>query len=603
MTTDGITTTPTGTMYAHPATAPVAAIPVHPPRLWPGLVLVALFWAALVVVAHLDKPYFVGFMYSMASPAVLLLLFSIWWWFNRRLSLADRAAGCLLVIATGAAVAPLCHRSIWFALPTQGLPVALTVLTLWMLVVHWTGFAWKTLGLLAVLALSWGYFTLIRMDGVDGDLHTTIRWRWEPTPEEVFLKERAREARARSSAPRPSSPSSLSLSAGDWPAFRGPDRDGVIPGVRITTDWKTTPPKLLWRRRVGPAWSSVIVIGDRLFTQEQRGDEETVVCYEAATGKEVWARGDAVRFWEAVSGAGPRATPTFAAGRLFTMGATGRLTCRDAATGEHLWSHDVAAETPARPPRWGYSSSPLVVDDLVIAFAGGESERNLLAYRTDSGELAWTAPASHNSYSSPQLAMLGGRPHCLLLGDRGLTAVDPATGKALWQYGEVTEGEPRAMQPHVLGSSQLLVGNLNGTGVSLVDVKHDGDEWKVSETWSTSQMKPEFPDFVVHGGCAYGFDGAFFCCLDLASGDRRWKEGRYGHGQVMLLPEQSLLLVVAENGSVVLLAADPEQHREFGRIRALKEKTWNHPVIAHGRLYVRNDEEMACYELPGLQEK
>jgi outer membrane protein assembly factor BamB len=554
-----------------------------------------LFWVAFVVAGALEKPYFVGFVYSMAAPAVLLLLFSIWWWCNRRIPLGDRVYGYLLVLGMGLAVAPLCDSSIWFGLPTLGVPVAVTVLTLWMLVVRWTGFARPRLGLLVVLALAWGYFAAIRVDGVDGDLQSRTRWRWIPRPEELFMAQKA-------PAPRPSSLPPLILSEGDWPAFRGPNRDGVIPSVTIGTDWSTAPPKLLWHQRVGPAWSSVIVIGDLLFTQEQRGPEETVVCYEASTGKEVWVHVDTARFVGPPAGAGPRATPTFAGGRLFTLGATGILNCLDAATGARFWSRDVAAEAPAKPPMWGYSSSPLVVEDKVIVFAGGDGDRNLLAYRTDSGELAWAARASHDSYSSPQLATIDGQRQCLLLGDHGLTAVDPATGNPLWQYGWVMAGAPRTVQPHVLGSSQVVAGTLSDPGVALVNVTHDGDQWKVSEVWSTTQMKPEFPDFVVHGGSIYGFDGAIFCCLDQASGKRRWKGGRYGRGQVILLPEQSLLLVISEKGEIVLLAADSERHRELGRFRALAEKTWNHPVIAHGRLYVRNDEEMACFELAGFEQ-
>jgi outer membrane protein assembly factor BamB len=560
-----------------------------------------LFWAAFVVIGAFEKPYFIGFLYSMAAPALLLLLFSIWWWSNRRIALADRVYGCLLVVGTGVAVAPFCHKSIWFGLPTIGLPLALTVLTLWMLLIQWTGFAWRRLGLLVALALTWAYFALIRIDGINADLQSTTRWRWTPTAEEVFLADRDREANVASRAPRPATHAPVILSAGDWPAFRGAEREGVIAGITIATDWNTAPPKLLWRKRVGPAWSSVIVIGGRLFTQEQRGEQETVVCYEASTGTELWVHGDSARFWETVSGAGPRATPTFAGRRLFTLGATGILNCLDPGTGQRFWSRDVTAEAAAKPPMWGYASSPLVVDDKVIVFAGGESDRNLLAYLTESGELAWAAAASHDSYSSPQLVTIGGQRQCLLLGDHGLTAVDPATGNPLWQYGWVMAGAPRAVQAHLLDTSHLVAGTLSGPGVALVDISRERNEWKITQVWSTTQMHPEFPDFVVHRGYAYGFDGAFFCCLDLASGKRRWKEGRYGRGQVMLLPAQSLLLVISEQGEVLLLAADPERHHELGLFRALEGKTWNHPVIAHGRLYVRNAEEMACFELAGFR--
>jgi hypothetical protein len=555
-----------------------------------------MFWAANLVVGAFEKPYFYAWIYSMAAPALLLLCFSIWWWTNRRIRLADRIYGCVLVVAGGAVVAPFCHPSIWFGLLTEGLPRALTVLMLWMLLVNWTGFAWNRLGLFVVTALTWGYFTLIRVDGLNADLQAKMSWRWDPTAEDLFLAQKAGAQQEEPVSDTDNQPA-LSLSIGDWSAFRGPDRDGVIPGVRIATDWETAPPRLLWRQRVGPGWSSVIVIGDRLYTQEQRGEQETVVCYEASTGKELWVHADTCRFSETVSQAGPRATPTFANGRIFALGAKGILNCLDARTGKRFWHHDLTSEASATVPLWGYSGSPLVFGDKVIVFAGGQSDRNLLAYDTTSGALAWTAPASQGSYASPQLATLGGRPHCLQLGDHGLTAVDPATGNVLWQHGWVMPGAPRSLQAHRIGESRLVVGTLMSPGVSLIDVAREGDQWKISEVWSTSRMQPEFPDFVVHRGYAYGLDGAVFCCLDLATGKRCWKEGRYGRGQVMLLPDQSLLLVIAEDGEAVLLAADPEQHQELGRFRALAGKTWNHPVIAHGRLYVRNAEEMACYEL------
>src|SRR5262249_29600164 len=183
-------------------------------------------------------------------------------------------------------------------------------------------------------------------------------------------------------------------------------------GITIATDWDTIPPRLLWRQRVGPAWSSVIVVDGRLYTQEQRGEQEAVVCYEAQTGRELWAHGDAARFWESVSGAGPRATPTFADGRIYALGGTGILNCLDAATGERHWSHDIAADAGTRPPQWGFSGSPLVTDGLVIVFAGGDGDKNLLAYRADTGKPAWAAPARGTSYSSPQLVTLAGQRQC-----------------------------------------------------------------------------------------------------------------------------------------------------------------------------------------------
>jgi outer membrane protein assembly factor BamB len=249
---------------------------------------------------------------------------------------------------------------------------------------------------------------------------------------------------------------------------------------------------------------------------------------------------------------------------------------------------------------WGFSGSPLVTDGLVIVFAGGDGDRNLLAYRADTGTLAWTAVAGSSSYSSPQLATLAGQRQCLILSEQGLVAVDPATGTVLWKGGAAMPGAPRAVQPHAVGQANLLVGTYEGASVTLVDLNRDGEGWNVVSRWTSRDLRPEFPDFVVHQGHAYGFDVSIFSCIDLANGKRCWKGGRYGRGQVVLLADQAMLVVMSESGEVVLLAANPERHEELGRFHALDGKTWSHPVIAHGRLYARNAEEMACYELePG----
>jgi outer membrane protein assembly factor BamB len=568
------------------------------PRYWPALVLLAVYWIANFIVAAIDKPYFYGFIYGMAAPALLLILFSIWWWTNRRIALLNRVYGCLLVILTGLAVAPLCHPSVRFGLATDGLARALTVLTLGSMLVSWTGFAWGRLALFVAVALSWSWFALIRIDGLNSELRPTVSWRWEPTAEERFLAGRADSPAPPADADAEPLPA-LALAPGDWPGFRGADRDGVIPGVALAPDWDNAPPRQLWRQRVGPAWSSVIVIGDRLYTQEQRGTVETVVCYDAATGKELWVHADPCRFEETVSSAGPRATPTFADGRIFTMGARGIVNCLDARTGKRFWSHDITADASVQVPMWGFSGSPLVVDDKVIVYAGGEGARGLLAYHTRTGELVWGAATGPGSYASPQLVTLAGQRQCLMLHDQGLTAIDPADGTVLWQAGAAMPGAPRTHQVHRIGEADLFAATLTGSGVARISVTRQGKECKVSDVWTSTKVKPEFPDFVVHKGHAYGFDGPFFCCVDLASGKRLWKDGRYGRGQVLLLPAADQLLVMTEEtGELLLIAADPAEHRELARLQALGAKTWNHPVIAHGRLYVRNAEEMACYELP-----
>jgi outer membrane protein assembly factor BamB len=284
-------------------------------------------------------------------------------------------------------------------------------------------------------------------------------------------------------------------------------------------------------------------------------------------------------------------------GRIVTLGGTGILNCLDAGTGKRHWSHDVKYDSASKTPMWGFASSPLVIDDKVVVYAGGEAGKSLVAYQLASGEVAWTAAAGQNSYSSPQITIIAGVPLCLMLTDLGLAAIEPANGKTLWETGLAAKGAPRYGQPRLIETNRLAVAGLDGTGVSLIRVSRDHEKWSVEKLWTSKDLKPEFTDFVIHGRHAYGFDVSIFCCLDLSNGKRTWKEGRYGRGEVILLSDQSLLLVTSENGEAVLLAADPERHKELGRFQALQGKTWNHPVVIAGRLYLRNAEEMACYEL------
>lgn len=569
-------------------------------RLWPPLAILLVYWGAVIGVGLIEIPYFFRFLFGMAAPLLLLIAFSIWWWRIRQLRRGERALGYAAVVGGAFVTGPLTHPSLGLSQTLmQGAPIMISLCILWMAYWLTRPRAFPRGASLLLVVLLWGGLTLVRRDSLDSDLKGTLHWRWTPTAEEKFLaaiSEKPALEPNRTSSSSEFSPT-LFESPGDWTGFRGADRLGVIRGVTIPTDWKAAPPKLVWKRQVGPAWSSIVIVGDRLFTQEQRGEQEVVICYDAATGEPVWIHEDEARFWESVSGAGPRSTPTFVDGRLFTVGATGVVNALDAATGQRLWAHDLKTEHNAVIPLWGLSGSPLVVDGLVVVFGGGENQENLIAWQVDTGALAWKAEAGTQSYSSPQLITIDGVPQVLMYSDVGITAVDPATGKFLWRGGDPMPGAPRAVQAHLVDSGEILAGVLGGLGVATIKVSHQGSEWKASPGWNSKQVKPEFPDFVFHGDFAYGFDGAIFCCMETKTGNKRWKGGRYGRGQVVLIEDQGLLLVLSETGDAVLVAADPSRHKELGRFPAVAGKTWNTPVVAHGRLYVRNAEEMACYQL------
>jgi outer membrane protein assembly factor BamB len=428
----------------------------------------------------------------------------------------------------------------------------------------------------------------------------SFHWRWQLSAEDRFEQERAQRnnlTRAMASVP----PAAIQVQPGDWPEFRGQERDSRVTGITIDTDWSAHPPKELWKRRVGPGWGSFAIVGDRLFTQEQRGGDEAVVCYSASTGDEIWEYRHPARFSEAMGGVGPRATPTIHDGFVYAQGATGKLVCLDAATGKQRWIADVTENPGGKVPPWGYSASPLVIDNVVVVYAGADG-KGTTAFRRDNGELAWAAGNATHCYSSPHRVTLGGVEQVLMVSDRGIESFRPADGTLLWEYAwPLAKGMNRVTQPALVSDTDLVMTTGVGSdqGIHRVRVTKQGETWNVTPVWTSRALKPYYNDGVVYRGHLYGFDGPRLCCLDLATGKLAWKdEGTYGHGQVLLLADSGVLLVQAVDGKLALVEASPKDGpNELAKIDALKGKTWNHPAVAHGKLFVRNAEQAACFQL------
>ncbi len=277
------------------------------------------------------------------------------------------------------------------------------------------------------------------------------------------------------------------------------------------------------------------------------------------------------------------------------------LNCLDAVSGKQLWQRDVAKDSGAETPAWGFSSSPLVWHGVVSVFTGGPNGKSVLGYKADDGELAWSGGEGKLGYCSPQPARLGGIDQVLVPTDAGLTAFEPQSGKILWKHDWPSQDVPRIVQPTLIGETDVLIGTGMGVGTRRLSVEHGSDSWPIKEQWTSTQFKPYYNDQVVSGEYLYGYDGALFLCLSLEDGSIRWKKRGYGNGQVLLLADQNLLLIQAEDGDVALVEASPKAHKEIARFKAIEGKTWNHPVIAHGKLLVRNGEEIACFALQPLE--
>ncbi|MFM9065402.1 MAG: PQQ-binding-like beta-propeller repeat protein, partial [Pirellula sp.] len=392
-----------------------------------------------------------------------------------------------------------------------------------------------------------------------------------------------------------------SLRAAPWPSFRGPQGNGAQTGMRFSDDWNANPPQEIWRRRIGPAWSSFIVGADRLFTQEQRDQDEVVACYDAKTGDPIWSFETPSRFFESLGGLGPRATPTLADGSIYALGAEGVLVRLNAVDGTLVWKADLKeASGRKEPPMWGFSCSPCVENGFVIVHAGGKQDKGVIAFDVEDGQVAWTAPAGEMSYSSIQKIKLLDQSYLCLLSDTGAHLWEPSTGKSVYNYEFKHQGY-RACQAQVIDGNKLLIPAGMGTGTRLVEFTSGNGGLEAKELWTSIDMKPDYNDILVHDGNIYGFDNAIFACIGLEDGKRKWKGGRYAKGQALLLADSGLILVVSEKGELVLLRATLEKHQELGKVDALKDKTWNHPVVVGDRLYLRNAEEAVCYKLSTVE--
>jgi len=609
--------------------------PRKPLRLWPGIAAAALLVLGRYLVP-LVVPGSFGLAFTVGLAGTLLIL--VWWIAFSRAPWAERIGALVVMTLAVIATSRFVHESIAggmmsLMLPIYAAPILSVALVVWAVASRGLSAGPRRLALVAVVALACGAFTLIRTDGITGDAGSQLAWRWTPTAEAQLIA--SSDPRAGAEAPASTDPRRRGLhrpGANDdrkpdvgrgfspggspdgagaeapastdhrstedkivsWPGFRGPHRDGVVRGVRIGTDWTTTPPVELWRRAVGPGWSSFAVRGDFIYTQEQRGEEEVVSCYRLSTGEPVWLHRDPVRFWESNGGAGPRATPTVHEGRVYAMGATGMLNALDVDRGTPIWKRDAAKDTERIVPDWGFAGSPLVIDDLVIvALAGG-----LAAYDAATGDLRWLGPAGGGGYSSPHLATIDGVPQVLLLRGSRTISVAPADGAVLWE--DVGPPSVSIVQPAIVDGDVLMAPGeaMGGMGIRRVSVSHRQGVWSVEERWTSRGLKPYFNDFVVHEGHAYGFDGGILSAIDLEDGSRVWKGGRFGHGQLVLLPDQDLLLVLSEEGELALVSATPDRFTEIARVPGIEGKTWNHPVVVGGLLLVRNDREMAAFRLP-----
>ena len=430
--------------------------------------------------------------------------------------------------------------------------------------------------------------------------------------------------------------SAMTSGRADFPQAFGPGRDARLDGPALDPGWKNHPPQVLWRQPVGAAWSGFVIVGDRALTLEQQGEEELVTCRDLFTGTMQWSTANAGHYHTSIAGEGPRTTPTVQGNRVFTLGATGTLRCLDLETGQAIWmrelTRDAVIEIPvaqdgktiekskrqtkkekndsreqpgdagAPVPVWGFASSPLLHDGKVIVSAGGKDGKSLLAFDATTGAPVWKGGSRPINYSSPFFLTLAGTPQIVMFNTEAITAHDPSTGEVLWEH-PWGKGMPHVARPIPVGANRVLFSSGYGVGSALLEIAPGKDgRLAATEVWKTIRFQAKFSNPVERGGFVYGVSDGIFACLDLADGNVRWKDGRHGHGQGLLVGEHYLQMT-EHPGDIVLLRPTPEGANELGRIRIFDDKTWNPLALSGDLLLVRNDREAACIRLPLASKK
>ena len=394
-----------------------------------------------------------------------------------------------------------------------------------------------------------------------------------------------------------SSPAAARSTRSYWTNYRGPARDGKYDETPIRTSWPAEGLPLLWKQPIGGGYASFVVADGVAFTIEQRRSQEVVAAYDVETGRELWTNGTDAEFRESMGGDGPRATPTWEAGRLYALGAEGDLRCFDARTGKVNWSKNILKDNGADNLQWGMSGAPLIVDDKVVVLPGGRSGKSVAAYNKMTGAPVWKSLNDTQAYVSPMLVTLAGKRQILVETANRVVGLAPEDGSLLWETSWNTDMGINCSQPVVVDANRIFLSSGYGKGAALVEITTDGGALAARKVWENSSMKNKFNSSVLYNGNIYGLDEGILTCVDATSGERRWKGGRYGYGQVILA--NGHLIVITDTGDLVLVKAAPDKHTEIAKFAAIEGKTWNYPAIAGGRLLVRNQTQMACFDVSG----
>jgi len=393
-------------------------------------------------------------------------------------------------------------------------------------------------------------------------------------------------------------PFALPAAAGDWPQFRGPDRDGIS-DEPVRADWPEAGPPVIWRAPLGEGYSGISEVDGRLYTLYDKGKDTWAVSIDADTGREIW-RYRLDDHYRDGQGNGPRATPTVKDGVVYALSAQAVLAALDAKTGKVIWVQDLKKAYGARVPTWGVAVSPLVADGRIYLDVGGPPGYSVMALDKKTGEAVWGSQSDIPGYSAPVIATVDGQRHLVVFTGTQIVGLDPDNGRLLWKKGWETSYDVNAAMPIVVPPNRVFVASGYSVGGALLELRRTEGGWSAHEVWTTRGMKNQFSSSIVHRGTLYGFDDGTLKALDLAGGDERWKVRGFGHGSITLAGDH--LVVMGDRGQLALVEATPEEYRKKAETQIFRGKTWTVPTVADGRMYLRDEKEIVALDVAARKE-
>jgi outer membrane protein assembly factor BamB len=383
--------------------------------------------------------------------------------------------------------------------------------------------------------------------------------------------------------------------AADWPQWRGPNRDGISAETGLLDSWPAGGPRLVWKiQGLGEGYSSFAVVGDRLYTQGQQGNQEFVVAFDTTTGKELWKTAGGRCFNES-RGHGPRGTPTTDATRLYALAADGTLLCLDTATGKRIWGMNIVEKFGGHVPTWGISESPLVDGDRVIVTPGGP-DASVVALDKDTAKVLWQSQNDPAGYSSPMTIDGATTRIVVVFTARGVIGLDLKTGELQWRYDKVANRTANIATP-IVHDDYVFLSSDYGTGCALLKLTPGARGVSASEVYFNREMRNHYSTSVLVGDYVYGFSSGILAAMKFLTGEVAWRDRSVGKGSVTYA--EGRLYVLSEDGVMGLIDATPHEYRERSRFEIHRGSypTWTPPVIANGKLYVREQDNLYCYNI------